>query len=247
MPVYLNKSIGQTPYELIENYKKKNVNAKKVSFAGRLDPMAHGTMALLINEECKLHDIYISRDKTYEFEILFGFKTDTFDVLGKLLEFNNPTVFNSSIETINLDNYKKEFNQEYPPYSSIVVNKKPLWEWSKLGLIHTIKIPSKKVRIYEFDEIENDSKIDSYEDLQKIILNMINSLSETNKPKFRVDSIINLWDTFFKTHKIITKPIIKKYRASVSSGTYIRSISNQIGNELGCGAIALNIRRTIIN
>jgi tRNA pseudouridine(55) synthase len=247
MPVYLYKSIGQTPNELIYNYKKENVNAKKVSFAGRLDPMAHGTMALLINEECKLHDTYISRDKTYEFEILFGFKTDTFDVLGKLLEFNNPTDFNSSIEKINLLHYTTQFNQEYPPYSSIVVNKKPLWEWSKLGLIDTIKIPSKTVQIYEFDEIENDSKINSYEDLQKNILNMINSLSEINKPKFRVESIINLWDTFFKTHKITTIPIIKKYRAKVSSGTYIRSISNQIGNEIGCGALALNIKRTIMN
>jgi len=247
MPIYLYKSIGQTPNELIDKYKKENVNAKKVSFAGRLDPMAHGTMALLVNEECKLHDSYISRDKTYEFEILFGFKTDTFDVLGKLLEFNNPSDFNSSIETINLDNYTKQFNQEYPPYSSIVVNKKPLWKWSKLGLIDTINIPSKLVEIYEFDEIENDSNIDSYEVLQINILNMINSLSETNKPKFRVDTIIKLWNTFFKTNDLITKPIIKKYRAKVSSGTYIRSISNQIGNELGCGAIALNIRRTIMN
>ena len=247
MPIYLYKPIGQTPNELIDNYKKENVNAKKVSFAGRLDPMAHGTMALLVNEECKLHDTYISRDKTYEFEILFGFKTDTFDVLGQLLEFNNPIDFNEKIENINLDNYTKQFNQEYPPYSSIVVNKKPLWEWSKLGLIDTIKIPSKIVEIYEFDEIENDSKIDSYKDLQKIILNMINSLSETNKPKFRVDSIIKLWNTFFKTHNITINPIIKKYRTKVSSGTYIRSISNQIGNEIGCGAIALNIRRTIMN
>ena len=247
MPIYLYKPIGQTPNELIDNYKKENINAKKVSFAGRLDPMAHGTMALLVNEECKLHDTYISRDKTYEFEILFGFKTDTFDVLGKLLEFNNPIDFNEKIENINLDNYTKQFNQEYPPYSSIVVNKKPLWEWSKLGLIDTIKIPSKIVEIYKFDEIENDSKIDSYKDLQKIILNMINSLSETNKPKFRVDSIIKLWNTFFKTNNINIKPIIKKYRANVSSGTYIRSISNQLGNEIGCGAIALNIRRTIMN
>ena len=247
MPIYLYKPIGQTPNELIDNYKKENVNAKKVSFAGRLDPMAHGTMALLVNEECKLHDSYISRDKTYEFEILFGFKTDTFDVLGKLLEFNNPIDFNSSIENIYLDNYTKQFNQEYPPYSSIVVNKKPLWQWAKLGLIDTIKIPSKLVEIYEFDEIENDSKIDSYEDLQKNILNMINSLSEINKPKFRTDSIIKIWTNFFKTHNITIKPIIKKYRAKVSSGTYIRSISNQIGNEIGCGAIALNIKRTIID
>jgi tRNA pseudouridine(55) synthase len=247
MPVYLYKSIGQTPNELINDYKTQHSHAKKVSFAGRLDPMAHGTMALLVNEECKLHDIYISCDKTYEFEILFGFKTDTFDVLGKLLEFNNPKDFYEKIEKINILHYTTQFNQEYPPYSSIVVNKKPLWEWSKLGLINTIKIPSKTVQIYEFDEIKYDNKIDSYEELQKTIFTMINSLSEQNKPKFRVEQILNLWTIFFKTHKLKTQPIIKKYRASVSSGTYIRSIANQIGNELGCGALALNIKRTVID
>ena len=34
----------------------------------------------------------------------------TFDVLGKLLEFNNPNEFNSLIENINLENYTKIFN-----------------------------------------------------------------------------------------------------------------------------------------
>jgi len=247
MPVYLYKKIGQTPNELIEDYKTHNSHIKKISFAGRLDPMAHGTMALLINEECKLHDTYIARDKTYEFEILFGFKTDTFDVLGKLLEFNNPIDFYEKIENIDKTNYIKQFSQSYPPYSSIVVNKKPLWEWSKLGLIDTIKIPTKIVKIYEFEEIENDSIINSYDDLYKTIYSMINSLSDQNKPKFRVDEILNLWYIFFETHKLKTQPIIKKYRASVSSGTYIRSIANQIGNELGCGALALNIKRTIID
>jgi tRNA pseudouridine55 synthase len=246
MPIYLYKKIGQTPNELIERYKSEHVDAKKVSFTGRLDPMAHGTMALLINDECKLHDKYIACDKVYEFEILYGFKTDTYDVLGNLLDFNNPIDFYEKIGAIDITKFITQFKQYYPPYSSIVVNKKPLWEWSKLGLINTINIPSKIVQIYEFEEIENDSNIKSYEDLYKTIIGMINSLSESNKPKFRVDQILQLWNTFFETHTELHNPIIKKYRAKVSSGTYIRSIANQIGNELGCGALALNIKRTVI-
>jgi tRNA pseudouridine(55) synthase len=248
MPVYIYKPIGQTPNELIEAYKKEHKQATKVSFTGRLDPMAHGKLGLLVNDECKLHDKYISCDKTYEFEILYGFKTDTFDVLGILNEYHEPS--SQLIDTITLDKYVGKWQQEYPPYSSIVVNKKPLWEWSKRGLIDSIKpLPSKEVEIYEFEEIPYNSPIDSYEKLQEKIKTMIYSLSDINQPKFRVPEIDSMWNTYFESYKqklINCKPIIKKYRAKVSSGTYIRSLSNQIGNEIGCGAIALDIHRTHI-
>ena len=250
MPVSIYKPIGQTPNELIEIYKKENKHVKKVSFAGRLDPMARGTMVLLVSEECKMHDKYIAHNKTYEFEVLYGFKTDTFDVLGILNEYHNPEKFKKNIESLRLDKYVGKTRQEYPPYSSIVVNKKPLWEWSKLGLIDSIRpLPSKEIEIYEFEEIPYNSPIDSYEKLQEKIKNMIYSLSEINQPKFRVLEINTMWNTYFKSYKhelTGLKPIIKKYRAKVSSGTYIRSLSNQIGNEIGCGAIALDIHRTQI-
>jgi tRNA pseudouridine(55) synthase len=248
MPAYIYKPIGQTPNELVEAYKKDNKHVKKVSFTGRLDPMARGKMGLLVNEECKLHDKYISHNKTYEFQVLFGFKTDTFDVLGLLNEYHEP--FRQMIDSIKLEKYVGKTTQEYPPYSSIVVNKKPLWEWSKLGLINSIKpLPSKTVEIYEFEEIPYDSPIDSYEKLHEQIKTMIYSLSEINQPKFRVPEINTMWNTYFESYKdelVKCKPIIKKYRAKVSSGTYIRSITNQIGNEIGCGAIALDIHRTHI-
>ena len=247
MPVSIYKPIGQTPNELIGIYKKENKNVKKVSFAGRLDPMAHGTMLLLINEECKMHDTYIGHNKIYEFQILYGFQTDTFDVLGILKKYLSPIKFKKNIDSINLNKYIGKTKQEYPPYSSIVVNKKPLWEWSKLGLIDTIKpLPSKEIEIYEFEEIIHESSIESYESLHEKIKSMIYSLSEKNQPKFRVPEIMNVWNTYFDSYKDILTgltPIIKKYRANVSSGTYIRSLSNQIGNDIGCGALAIDIKR----
>ena len=44
--------------------------------------------------------------------------------------------------------------------------------------------------------------------------------------------------------KLEFTPTIKKYRAKVSSGTYIRSLANKIGNDLGIGALAFDIHRT---
>ena len=243
MPKEVYKKIGQTPLELLNDIKSKNKDIKKISFAGRLDPMAHGTMIVLINDECKLQEKYIGLSKTYEFEILFGFKTDTYDILGILESFIQPNI--SLIDLLDISNNIKTFNQPYPPYSSIVVNKKPLWKWSKLGLIDTIQIPEKTVSIFSLEEIASIRDISDSNKLFNEIKYMIYSLSKENQPKFRVNEIIDEWTRFFKIHTNF-KPIIKKYRAKVSSGTYIRSLCNQIGNDLECGALALSIHRVNI-
>ena len=46
--------------------------------------MARGKMIVLKDDECKNQDYYCNLDKEYEFEILFNFKTDTYDILGLL-------------------------------------------------------------------------------------------------------------------------------------------------------------------
>ena len=49
MPVLrLYKSIGRTPLEVINEYKDKNkTTIEKISYAGRLDPMAEGQLLVL--------------------------------------------------------------------------------------------------------------------------------------------------------------------------------------------------------
>lgn len=242
MPIFVNKKIGETPKDLIDRYKKDNKDVVKASYAGRLDPMANGLMILLINNECKQQDKYLKLNKTYEFDILFGFTTDTYDVLGKLISYNN--VKPGLLDNLDIKTYVKRFIQKYPPYSSIVVNKHPLWWWSKNNKLDEIKIPEKEVEIFSIKEIVGPN-IKSQDSLETIIKKMITSLSSENFEKFRGPEILAIWTKFFKEHQVI--PIMKSYRANVSSGTYIRGLSNKIGEDLGCGAIALNIKRTEIN
>ena len=243
MPAFVYKKIGETPKELIDKYKKDNKDVVKASYAGRLDPMANGLMILLINNECKQQDKYLKLNKTYEFDILFGFKTDTYDVLGKLLSYN--LVDKELVENLNIEYYAKRFVQKYPPYSSIVVDKHPLWWWSKQDRLHEITIPSKEVEIFSIEEIDS-CDIKTQEKLETTIKNMINSLSPDNHSKFRVAEILDIWKDHFKSKRKSITPIVKSYKANVSSGTYIRGLANQIGQDLGCGAIALNIKRTDI-
>ena len=67
------KHVGQTPLEVIEalretkKWTKKDV---KLSYAGRLDPMAHGLMIVLKDEECYNQHKWHNMNKTYEFKLL---------------------------------------------------------------------------------------------------------------------------------------------------------------------------------
>src|SRR5690349_10661953 len=82
------KPVGLTPLEMINKLQSQTPElvGKKICYAGRLDPLAHGVLLLLSGEETKQREKYLSLPKTYEFEVVFGMQTDTYDVLGYLKE-----------------------------------------------------------------------------------------------------------------------------------------------------------------
>ena len=246
MPIFIDKPKGYTPLELVKKYKKeKLIKKEKVCYAGRLDPMAHGKMILLKGMECKETTKYCNLNKTYHFTVLFGFETDTYDLLGKVINS-----FPISLDKISLKKYVKKFKQPYPSYSSFIIRhneeRRPIWEWTKMGKLSELTVPTKEVEIFSLEEIENEETIESYIELKKYIFKNINLLSEENHKKFRVKEILEKWTEIFKEIDLSKIPVIRKFRARVSSGTYIRSLTNHIGQEYGCGAITLDIERVNI-
>ena len=91
MPIILQKKKGETPLECLERYRALHpeLAKEKMTYAGRLDPMAEGELLILIGGECKEKEKYLGLDKEYEVDVLFGFKTDTGDVLGKVTEVSD--------------------------------------------------------------------------------------------------------------------------------------------------------------
>ena len=139
----LYKPIGKTPLQTIEEYKIKHpeLTGIKLAYAGRLDPMAEGLLLVLVGDECKKRKEYEKLPKTYEFEVLFGISTDTFDVMGKIVKISKiipqEDLLHGSGEyqksKINelIKKYQGKMLQEYPPYSSPRVNGKPLFWWAR--------------------------------------------------------------------------------------------------------------------
>lgn len=244
----VNKPIGWTSNQLID-YIKNNFNEfknSKISYAGRLDPMAHGLMILLIDDECKRQNEFICKKKIYKSQILLGITTDTYDILGiPILYENNINYDSQKIKNV-IKSFIGNYNQYYQNYSSICVKsyitneRKPLWKWSKENRLNEIIIPKKLVNIYNISI--DDINIITSKELLDIVLNKIALLTQGN---FRKELIIDKWKNLLLNNNKFW--YIVNMESYVSSGTYIRTLSYDIGTKLNTYALALDINRIKID
>lgn len=230
------KKVGQTPLEAIKELKTKNKNLAdvKIGYAGRLDPMAEGALLLLLGAENKQKRKYESLSKTYEIKVLFGFKTDTYDILGKIVEIKSDFEFDFKKTGKILISFVGKFSQKYPPYSSKTVDGKPLYYYARRNLISKINVPSKKVEIFEITNIKEDFIYGK--DLLGHVFERINLV----KGDFRQDEILKDWQEKIDTNKHY--PVVS-LTVKCSSGTYMRSLANSLGEKMGIPTLALSIKR----
>ena len=230
--ILLNKKEGQTPLQALELFRKKNKQYEGVpmTYAGRLDPMASGVMLVLSGEETKNKEKYLGLNKEYEFEVLFGFATDTYDILGKVAR-QDLAVEKGNLEKSIKQNTKYfigKFNQEYPLYSSKNIKKVLAGE--------EVSSTEKEVNVSAMRFLGIKSMSSSK--LLQIIQKRINKVDGD----FRQEEIIKLWSKNLQKEK--GKFFIASFKIKCSTGTYVRSISNSLGEKMGIPALAFAIKRT---
>jgi tRNA pseudouridine(55) synthase len=234
--IKLYKNIGETPLECIGRFRDDNPEYKnvKMTYLGRLDPMAEGLLLVLAGNTKRKND-YLEMDKTYEFEVIWGFETDTYDILGKVVERNKqPVNLEKKMEGLLKDIQKKKV-QEYPPYSSRTVEGKPLFQWARENKIEEIEIPTRGIKIFSIEHI--DTRILNGKDL----LSEIYAKIDLVKGDFRQDEIKHIWRLqLFPEDRVY----LSSFKADVSTGTYIRGLAHEMGGMLSCGGLALSIKRT---
>ncbi len=243
----LYKKEGQTPLKVIEDFKKKNLKYLNIpiTYAGRLDPMASGVLLLLAGKKIKQKEKYLALDKKYDFSVLFGFSTDTFDILGKLQKnkFNLKNINISKIELANqiqnnLKYFKGKIKQTYPVYSSKIVNGKPLFTYARNNI--KVKIPEKEIIIKKI-KLEKISKISG----EKLLLNIQKKINKV-EGDFRQNEILKIWKNNLKGKNKKKLFNIAYFNIRCTSGTYVRQIANSLGQRMQMPALALSINRTKI-
>ena len=230
------KPIGISPLDVINLLKEKypGLKSDKMTYAGRLDPMAEGVLLILAGKAVHEKEKYLKLDKEYGGEILFGFETDTYDILGLPKRDKQPTS-RTVLDGI-IKNLEGEISLPLPPYSSYKINGKPLFQWAKEGKLDEIKIPMRQTKINSA-EMLSLSEV-SGEKLLKTIEQKINLI----KGDFRQKEILAKWREVLNDDK--NNYQVAKVKITCSSGTYIRSIAHHLGKELKIGSTLFNLTRT---
>ena len=230
------KEQGETLSVLLDRVRKERGigENEKITYAGRLDPMAEGVMMLLVGEACKQKDAYLGLSKVYECEVLFGVNTDTYDMLGI------PEGYIQGIpteESIDIAMQKiKTMALPYPPYSSKTVEGVPLFVHAKSGA-HLPVRPAITGTITTY----TCSSFKKYP-LATLIDTAITIIQRV-KGDFRQEEIVSAWK-LFQSNYGNNEVAVATFTCSVTSGMYIRSIAHELGILLGTGALAYRITRT---
>lgn len=237
MPIFnIYKPLGKTPLQVLDQLRevKPEFKDEKMLYAGRLDPMAEGVMMVLVGEDRFKRDAYLGIEKEYEATFLFGFSTDTYDTLG--------IIQNSSIENVQSKLIKKAIKKlkgkqdiPFPAYSSFKVKGKPLVFWAREGRLDEIDIPLKTMEVFSVKKVGIENKS------AQILLAEIKEKISLVDGDFRQAKVIEGWGEQLSEEK---EYILASTTLRVASGTYIRSLANEIGKELGCGAVLYSLKRT---
>lgn len=242
----INKREGETPLEALNVFRAKNKKYQetKMTYAGRLDPMASGLLLILAGEETKNKKKYLSLNKEYEFEILFGFATDTYDILGKIVSARQGLA--ERVEQVelkkeiqkNLKYFTGKFIQKYPIYSSKTVKGKQLFKYARGG--EDVELPEREVFVKEFKFLKLKT-INS----KKLLANIEKRIKKV-KGDFRQKEIIKIWRKNLNFVQGSASHKIASFKIKCGSGAYVRGIANSLGEKIDIPALAFSIKRISI-
>ena len=254
--ILLNKAVGETPLSCAEAYRATHPELAGVSmaYAGRLDPMASGTLLVLLGDECKNQTAYHGLDKEYEFSVLLGISSDSHDVLGRL------TADSAADLTHPLPRQLPKISDEltgsielpYPHFSAKTVQGKPLHMWTLEGRLDEIEIPTKQSVVYslQLDSIETKSRVAVCAEARTKI-DSIPEVTEARKAlgnDFRRVDVRQDWEAILNNDSLPEQYNIAHFTCAASSGTYMRTLAHLIGQRLtpATASLAWSIHRTKI-
>lgn len=239
MILNLYKKEGETPLERLERWRlESGANSnEKMTYAGRLDPMAEGVLLVLTGEDVHKKDEMLTLAKEYKFEVIWGISSDTYDILGEVKFSKSGPTDEQIIEDV--PRFKGTVEIPYPPYSSKPVGGKPLWSFAREGRLSEIEFPKRSMNIIELQFL--GSKNIAGELLLKEVEKRITKITGD----FRQQEILFSWREGL-LHDNHSDYKISKFKALVSSGTYIRSLAVRLGEKYATGALAWRIKRTSV-
>jgi tRNA pseudouridine55 synthase len=259
-PLIVWKNSGETLDQLLDRVRLEyGINTEtKMTYAGRLDPLAHGIMIILTGDAVHDKELYNKLDKRYRATVVLGFETDTYDVVGissclgvtevregggislKEKEKNTTPAHTSpplrgrrGLEQF-LTSQIGTHTQTYPPYSSKNVDGVPLWKLARDGNLPEV-MPSREITVHTAEIIDNDTSLSG----ENLLIKIHETVSRVTGD-FRQEEILASWEKNIDTEKSYQ---VLEIDYHVGSGTYIRGLVHELGQQLGTGAVLIGLER----
>ncbi|MBT6254047.1 hypothetical protein HOI83_02345 [Candidatus Uhrbacteria bacterium] len=232
--IVANKPLGWTPLQVIENIREKDsrYSDSKMVYAGRLDPMAEGLLVILTDEDRFKLDGYLKKEKSYTATMLFGFKSDSLDALG-IVERVGSSDLELAVGAV--EGLVGAHELELPSYSAYKIQGKPLHWWAQQGRIDEIEKPKKNMTVQDVRVVKTEML-----NAGDVLLDVERTISLVSGD-FRQDEAVESWKRALDG---VDELLVVTAEFDVTSGTYIRTLVDTVGEKLGCGGLLLHLDRT---
>lgn len=149
--INFNKAAGMTSHDAV-NFLRKIFQTKKIGHGGTLDPAATGILPVAVGRATKFLEFLTDCDKTYRAEILFGIKTDSGDLDGKIIaQTKNFFMPDIKILKMTVKKFLGEIEQTPPKFSAIKINGRKAYDLARKNI--DFEIPKRIVMIKKFEII----------------------------------------------------------------------------------------------
>ncbi len=237
-PFLIDKPLGATPLQALALLRRAQgiKESEKLAYAGRLDPLASGLLAVVHGEQLARQEEYWYLGKQYEAEVVFGVSTDSFDLMGLPVAHHTPHPTSERITSV-IRGLVGKIDLSVPIFSSHRYQGLPLFALAKSQTETPIIVPVRRMSISQID-VHSIERVSSH-----ALVATAGERIALVQGDFRQEEICRAWEALFP---VDTELMCARLSIHCGSGTYIRSLAHELGRRLGTGGVLSSLRRTRI-
>ena len=231
--IILDKPVGLGSTQAVSAVKRLAREAgepkTKVGHGGTLDPLATGVLPIALGEATKLCGRMLDATKTYDFTIRFGEETDTQDLEGEVVASSHVRPALADIEAV-LPRFTGAIEQIPPAFSALKVEGERAYDLARAG--KEVELKSRQVMVHKLKILSGTGRGTATRS------GVVEGADGGALQRLRAPST-----SFAGSPPRVGEDQIT-LSATVSKGTYIRSLARDIAHALGTVGHVTMLRRT---
>lgn len=242
----LDKPLGLSSNDALQKV-RRFLRAEKAGHTGTLDPMATGVLPICLGAATKFSQVHLDADKSYEAVALLGVKTTTGDAEGVITQRRSVSVSAEHLSAVEAL-FTGSISQLPPMYSALKRDGRALYEYARRGV--EIERERRAVRIHaltlrqigqaELDLSEQGLRFGA----SALTLPRLEGGEAVSERTTQEQQKTNGEGSAAQDVDANNPLTLLLITVRCSKGTYIRTLAEDIGEALGCGACLCALRRT---